>query len=288
MAARVAIEVVDLSKLGDFLNKFASATKQSIAGVVRQQAGLMLRDDNGNGIIKFTPPIGDQEAKERGDVVVRRDIHRVFLTRASAQEIAKRAKVRGLKQAFRDNNHGRILDLLNKTQPGTARVKGYKTKKGKQVSEYTQRRQVSSLNNNRLGFLTSVSEAPDRAVHKSRQTASKLVRRNRWSQLVLSKGAMTAYIEQIQKRVGTMKAGWRPAARALGISVPNFVANVERASGSVSIDLGGDNPSVTMINSTPRADRVAAGAIDFVRAGREDAMRTNLEKILSAQASKIR
>jgi hypothetical protein len=220
--------------------------------------------------------------------VVRRDIHRVFLTRASAQEIAKRAKVRGLKQAFRDNNHGRILDLLNKTQPGTARVKGYKTKTGKQVSEYTQRRQVSSLNNNRLGFLTSVSEAPDRAVHKSRQTASKLVRRNRWSQLVLSKGALTAYIEEIQKRVGTMKAGWRPAARALGISVPNFVANVERASGSVSIDLGGDNPSVTMINSTPRADRVAAGAIDFVRAGREDAMRTNLEKILSAQASKIR
>jgi hypothetical protein len=288
MAARVAIEVVDLSKLGDFLNKFAAATKQSIAGVVRQQAGLMLRDDNGNGIIKFTPPIGDQEAKERGDVVVRRDIHRVFLTRASAQEIAKRAKVRGLKQAFRDNNHGRILDLLNKTQPGTARVKGYKTKTGKQVSEYTQRRQVSSLNNNRLGFLTSVSEAPDRAVHKSRQTASKLVRRNRWSQLVLSKGALTAYIEEIQRRVGTMKAGWRPAARALGISVPNFVANVERASGSVKIDLGGDNPSVTMINSTPRADRVAAGAIDFVRAGREDAMRTNLEKILSAQASKIR
>jgi hypothetical protein len=287
MAAGVSVEV-DLSDLGDFLPKFAAATKQSIAEVVRQQAGLMLRDDNGNGIIKFTPPIGDQEAKERGDVVVRRDIHRVFLTRASAQEIAKRAKVRGLKQAFRDNNHGRILDLLNKTQPGTARVKGYKTKTGKQVSEYTQRRQVSSLNNNRLGFLTSVSEAPDRAVHKSRQTASKLVRRNRWSQLVLSKGALTGYIEEIQKRVGTMKAGWRPAARALGINVPNFVANVERASGSVKIELGGDNPSVTMINSTPRADRVAAGAIDFVRAGREDAMRTNLEKILSAQASKIR
>jgi hypothetical protein len=288
MAARVAIEVVDLSKLGDFLNKFASATKQSIAGVVRQQAGLMLRDDNGNGIIKFTPPIGGQEAKARGDVVVRRDIHRVFLTKDAAQAIADRANVRGFRQAFRTKNFARILDLLNKTQPGTARVKGYKTKTGKQVSEYTQRRQVSSLNNNRLGFLTSVAEAPDRAVHKSRQTASKLVRRNRWSQLVLSKGAMTAYIEQIQKRVGTMKAGWRPAARALGISVPNFVANVERASGSVSIDLGGDNPSVTMINSTPRADRVAAGAIDFVRAGREDAMRTNLEKILSAQASKIR
>jgi hypothetical protein len=286
MAAGVSVEV-DLSDLGDFLPKFAAATKQSIAEVVRQQARLMLRDDGGNGIIKFTPPVGEQEAKARGDAVVRRDIHRVFLTRASAQEIAKRAKVRGLKQAFRDNNHTKILDLLNKTQPGTARVRGYE-RNGKQVAGYTQRRQVSSLNNNRLGFLTSVAEAPDRSVHKSRQNANKQVRRNRWSQLVLSKGALTAYIAEIQKRVGTMKAGWRPAARALQLSVPNFVANVERASGSVSIDLGGDNPSVTMINSTPRADRVAAKAIDFVRAGREDAMRTNLEKILSAQASKIR
>jgi hypothetical protein len=286
MAAGVSVEV-DLSDLGDFLPKFAAATKQSIAEVVRQQARLMLRDDGGNGIIKFTPPVGEQEAKARGDAVVRRDIHRVFLTRASAQEIAKRAKVRGLKQAFRDNNHARILDLLNKTQPGTARVKGYE-RNGKQVAGYTQRRQVSSLNNNRLGFLTSVAEAPDRSVHKSRQNANKQVRRNRWSQLVLSKGALTTYIAEIQKRVGTMKAGWRPAARALQLSVPNFVANVERASGSVSIDLGGDNPSVTMVNSTPRANRVAAKAIDFVRAGREDAMRTNLEKILSAQASKIR
>ena len=285
MAAAVSVEV-DLSDLGDFLPKFASATKQSIAEVVRQQARLLLRDDGGNGLIKFTPPVGEQEAKARGDAAVRRDIHRVFLTRASAQEIAKRAKVRGLKQAFRDNNHTRILELLNKTQPGTARVKGY-VRNGKQVAAYTQKRQISSLNNNRLGFLTSVSEAPERAVHKSRQDANKHVRRNRWSQLVLSKGALTAYIAEIQKRVGTMKAGWLPAARALQLSVPSFVANVERASGSVKIELGGDNPSVTMINSTPRANRVAAKAIDFVRAGREDAMRTNLEKVLAAQASKM-
>jgi hypothetical protein len=285
MAAAVSVEV-DLSDLGDFLPKFAAATKQSIAEVVRQQARLLLRDDGGNGLIKFTPPVGEQEAKARGDAAVRRDIHRVFLTRASAQEIAKRAKVRGLKQAFRDNNHTRILELLNKTQPGTARVKGY-VRNGKQVAAYTQKRQISSLNNNRLGFLTSVSEAPERAVHKSRQDANKHVRRNRWSQLVLSKGALTAYIAEIQKRVGTMKAGWLPAARALQLSVPSFVANVERASGSVKIELGGDNPSVTMINSTPRANRVAAKAIDFVRAGREDAMRTNLEKVLAAQASKM-
>jgi len=287
MAAGVSVEV-DLSDLGDFLPKFAAATKQSIAEVVRQQARLMLRDDGGNGIIKFTPPIGDQDAKAKGDATVSRDINRVFLTKEAAQGIADRANARGLKQAFREKNQAKILSILNSTQAGTSRVKGYTTRSGKKVSEYTQRRQVSSLNDNRLGFLTSVAESPDRAVHKSRQDIGKRVRRERWSQVILKKNSLTDYIKEIQKRVGTMKAGWRPAARALQLSVPNFVANVERASGSVSIDLGGDNPSVTMINSTPRADRVAAGAIDFVRAGREDAMRTNLEKILSAQASKIR
>jgi hypothetical protein len=106
--------------------------------------------------------------------------------------------------------------------------------------------------------------------------------------LILKKNTLANYIKEIQKRVGTMKAGWRPAARKLGISVPSFVANVARASGDIKEELSGDNPSITMINSTPRANRVAAKAIDFVRAGREDAMRTNLEKILSAQASKIR
>jgi|688.fasta_scaffold248061_3 hypothetical protein len=285
MAAGVSIKV-DLSELGDFLPKFAQATRQSLAEVVRQQARLLLRDEGGNGIIKFTPPIGEQEAKAKGDATIRRDIHRVFLTRASALEIAKRSNVRGLKAAFRNNDHAKILDLLNKTQPGSVRVKGYE-RNGKQVAGYTQTRPVSSLNNNRLGFLSSVSEAPDRAVHKSRQDINKHVRRNRWSQLVLSKGALTAYISEIQKRVGTMKAGWRPAARALQLNVPSFVANVQRASGSVKIELGGDNPSVTMINSTPRADRVAAKAIDFVRAGREQAMKTNLEKILAVQASKL-
>jgi hypothetical protein len=285
MAAGVSVEV-DLSDLGDFLPRFAAATKQSIAQVVRQQARLMLRDESGNGIIKFTPPVGEQEAKARGDAMVRRDIHRVFLTRASALEIAKRAKVRGLKQAFRDNNHPRILELLNKTQPGTAKVRGYE-RNGKQVAGYTQRRQVSSLNNNRLGFLTSVSEAPDRAVHKARQDGNKNVRRNRWSQLVLSKGALTSYISEIQKRVGTMKAGWRPAARALQLNVPKFVADVQRASGDIKIQLEGENPSITLINSTPNASRVAARAIEFVRSGRESAMVANLEKVLAAQAAKI-
>jgi len=285
MAASVSVEV-DLSDLGDFLPKFAAATKQSIAQVVRQQARLMLRDESGNGIIKFTPPVGEQEAKARGDAMVRRDIHRVFLTRASALEIAKRAKVRGLKQAFRNNNHPRILELLNKTQPGTAKVRGYE-RNGKQVAGYTQRRQVSSLNNNRLGFLTSVSEAPDRAVHKARQDGNKNVRRNRWSQLVLSKGALTSYISEIQKRVGTMKAGWRPAARALQLNVPKFVADAQRASGDIKIQLEGDNPSITLINSTPNASRVAARAIEFVRSGRESAMMVNLEKVLAAQAAKI-
>lgn len=283
--AAVSVDV-DLSAFGDFVKKFTRATGRSVAEVVRQQARLLLRDRNGdNGIIKFTPPQGMDEAKAKGDAVVRRDIHRVFLTRANALEIAKRGGVRGIKQAFRDRNDARALDLLNRQQDGTVRVKGYKRGSGT-VSDYTQRRRVSSLSNNRLGYLSSVSDKPERAVHKSRQNSRKHVTRLQWSQLILSKGALTAYIEEIQKRVGTLKAGWRASAKALGLSLPPFINAVPRASGDISIKLDGDNPTIVMTNSTPNASRVMQKVLDFVTAGRDQAMATNLEKILEAQARK--
>lgn len=289
MPAAVSVEV-NLSQLGDFLPKFVRATQKSVAEVVKQQAKLMLRDENDNGLIKFTPPQGMTEAKQKGDALVRRDIHRVFLTKASALQIAGKAGVRGLRvalnRALKERNDAKVLELLNKKQSGTVRVKGY-TRNGKRVADYTQKRDVSGLNNNRLGYLTSVAEAPERSVHKSRQDARNQVRRNRWSQLVLSKGALSAYIEQIQKRVGTLKAGWRPAARALGLSLPPFINGVERVSGSVEIKLEGNNPSVTMVNAVPKADRLTRKAIDFVRQGRLQAMRTNLEKVLQAQAKEL-
>jgi hypothetical protein len=286
MAAAVTVDV-DLSKLGDFVQKFTAATGKSVAEVVRQQARLLLRSRNGdNGIIKFTPPQGMNDAKAKGDAMVRRDIHRVFLTRATALEIAKRGGVRGIKQAFRDRKDARVLELLNRQQDGTVRVKGYK-RGNTTVADYTQRRRVSSLNDNRLGYLSSVSDKPDRAVHKSRQNSRKHVTRMQWSQLVLSKGALTAYIEEIQKRVGTLKAGWREAAKALQVSLPTFINEVPRASGDISIKLEGDNPTIVMTNSTPNASRVMQKVLDFVTAGREDAMAANLDKILGAQVSKI-
>jgi hypothetical protein len=279
--------VVDLSKADDFFKKFLNATGKTAAEVVRQQAKLLLRSRNSdNGIIKFTPPQGMDEAKKRGDAAVRRDIHRVFVSKESIQEIAKRSKVRGLRQAFRNKDANKILQIVNNQQQGSVRVKGYRRKDGTRVADYTQQRQVSSLNNNRLGYISSVSDRPDRSVHKSRQDNRKHVRRRQWSQIVLDKPSLPNYIKEIQKRVGTLKAGWRKAAKELGVSLPPFVNAAPRGSGDISVKLGGENPTIVMTNSTPNASRVMQKVLDFVTAGRDQAMAANLEKILSAQASK--
>jgi hypothetical protein len=278
---------VDLSDFEALTPRFLEVTKKTLAEAVKQQAALMLRADNDEGLIKQTAPKGLQEAKKRGDTKVERDVRRVFLSRATAIAIADRAKAKGLKTAFRNKNHDNVLKILNEQMPGTVRVKGY-TRKGKQVAAYTKKVQVSALNNNRLGFLSSVADAPERSVHKSRQGRFKEVRRNRWSQLVLSKGALNAYIAEIKSRVGTLKAGWRPAAKQLGVSLPPFVNGVTKASGSVEIKLDGDNPTVTMTNTVPNIDRILTkDVLGFLQSGRETALQTYIERTMAAELQKI-
>lgn len=278
---------VDLSDFEALTPRFLEVTKKTLAEAVKQQAALMLRADNDEGLIKQTAPKGLQEAKKRGDVKVERDVRRVFLSRATAIAIADRAKVKGLKNAFRNKNNDNVLKILNGEMPGTVNVAGY-TRKGKQVSSYTQKRQVSSLNNNRLGFLSSVAETPERSVHKSRQGRFKEVRRNRWSQLVLSKGALNTYISEIKKRVGTLKAGWRPAAKRLGVSLPPFVNSVSKASGTIDLQLNGDQPTVTMTNTVPNIDRILTkDVLGFLKSGRETALQTFIERTLAAELSKV-
>jgi hypothetical protein len=225
-------------------------------------------------------------------VKVERDIRRVFLSRATATAIVDRAKVRGLKAGFnralKEGRHDDALKLLNGQTTGTVTVRGYTTRSGKKVAPYTQTREVSALNNNRLGFLKSVAAAPDRAVHKSRQGRFNEVRRARWSQLVLSKGSLSGYIEQIKKRVGILKAGWRPAAKQLGVNLPPFVNSAPKASGSIEMKLEGDNPTVTMSNKSPTIDRILTqDVLNFLKGGRETALKSYIEQTLRASLQKV-
>ena len=108
-----------------------------------------------------------------------------------------------------------------------------------------------------------------------------------WSQLVLDNGSLAQYIKARQRNVGTLKAGWRPAADALGITgLPKYVKNAPHANGSFSPDLEGDNPSVTLINSARTINRQLNSVLGRALEGRRIRMAADLKNKLAAALAK--
>lgn len=271
MAAAVSVEI-SLDELRKFVPKFVNATNLEISNEVRRQARLLVRDDGDNGLLAITPP----KTQEMGEKATARDINRVFVTASTIRSILKDSGQRGARPAFKrymtpgpDYSHAKALDFLNSQTPTSVEVRPYTTKSGKRVRSYTQTRQVSSLGDSRLGRLLFVDDAPSRAVHKSRKNTRGQVRQAAWTQLVMSQAKMTAYTNEVVKRVGLLKAGWGAAARAAGLDVnlPAFAArNAKQASGTGRFS--SSNPSniyVELSNTTPNASsKITKSAVNWL------------------------
>jgi hypothetical protein len=266
MAAVTA--TVDFKELGDLLPRLQKSFNAGLIKTVDQQARLLLRNENNASLIKFTPPRGLDEGKEIGNAAVSRDINRVFVSATTVRSVLKNSGARGARIAFRrytapgpDYSMARALDYLNKQTPTTVEVRPYTTKKGKRVKSYTQTRKLSDFGDNRLGRLSFADEGPSAYLHKSRKNARGRVNQAAWSMLVMKQSKLNSYIEQVQKRVGTVKAGWRFAARALGVSLPPYVNNAtNKANGSFKTSPASSGPWaaywVEMTNTTPRVDQM--------------------------------
>ena len=271
MAAAVSVEI-SLDELRKFVPKFVNATNLEISNEVRRQARLLVRDDGDNGLLAITPP----KTQEMCEKATARDINRVFVTASTIRSILKDSGQRGARPAFKrymtpgpDYSYAKALDFLNSQTPTSVEVRPYTTKNGKRVRSYTQTRQVSSLGDSRLGRLLFVDDAPSRAVHKSRKNTRGQVRQAAWTQLVMSQAKMTAYTNEVVKRVGLLKAGWGAAARAAGLDVnlPAFAArNAKQASGSGRFS--NSNPSniyVELSNTTPNASsKITKSAVNWL------------------------
>jgi hypothetical protein len=257
---------VDFKELGDLLPRLQKAFNAGIIKTVDREARLMLRNENQASLVKFTPPRGINEGKDIGDWAVNRDVNRVFVQRGTIAAILRRT--RGASSAFnryiRQGQYEEAKDFLNGQKQGSVQVAGY-TRNGKQVKGYTQKRSVSNLGDNRLGYISHIANEPSKMLHKSRRGSAGRVRREQWSQVVLRKPPLKQYIEQLQKRVGTMKAGWRFAAQALGVSLPPYVNSAtNKVNGSFATSSASSGPWaaywVEMINTTPRIDRMLTQA----------------------------
>jgi hypothetical protein len=280
MAAVTA--TVDFKELGDLLPRLQKAFNAGLIKTVDQQARLLIRNENKASLIKFTPPRGIDDGKDIGDYAVNRDIRRVFVNRGTISGILRRT--RGASAAFnryiRQGKYEEAKDFLNGQKQGSVQVAGY-TRKGKQVKGYSQTRSVSNLGDNRLGYISHIANEPSKMLHKSRRGSVGRVKRDQWSQVVLRKPPLKQYIEQIQKRVGTMKAGWRFAARALGVSLPPYVnAATNKTNGSFKWDSPGPTKySVEMTNTTPRVDKMLPqSTVDWLLGVRLNTMEESIRR----------
>jgi hypothetical protein len=294
----VAVELtVDVREFADMIPRLMRATGKSLSAVVKQQARLIVRgsgEGGDEGLIPYTPP---PKGQEQGKKAVERDINRVFLTAKLARSIMKSFGARGMVPAFnralKTQGAEAALNVLKWGKKEKVTVRQYTAlRKGRtvQIRGHTKRAHGngSALGIPALMTINSVSETPDPNIHKLRKTPSTgRVRKQQWSQLILQNGSLTAYIKQIQKRVGITKAGWRAAATALSVTMPSFVRDAPRASGSVRLDLENENPSVVMTNETPNLARSIQGVLDRTIAGRRMRMAADINRKLAAELSKL-
>jgi hypothetical protein len=259
-----------------------------------RQAALLVRDSNDNGLLSITPAPGIDKGKDIGDFTVSRDINKVFVTKAAILSVIKRSGIRGARAAFvgymKRNEGEEALKFLNGQKSASVQVSGY-TRNGKQVKAYTQTRSVSVLNDSRLGRLESISKNADPSVHKARRNSGGQVRRRQWSQLVESAPSLKNYKKAVMKNVGTLKAGWRAAARASGLSLsfPPYINATKRASGSGKNSFS--NPSnmyVELSNDTPNANRkITKDAIASVISTRQMSIQKALEYRMGKVAKEV-
>jgi hypothetical protein len=296
-----AVEItVDVSKFGRLIPQLANVTKRSLRSVVKQQAKLIIRGSGSGrdeGLIPYTPP---PKGQQQGENAVRRDISRVFGSLSNVKKILKYSNVRGAGTAFnryiREGDHEKAKALLNGTMQKNFRTKAHQRNQGGKtvrVRSYVQSRPTEiDLKSNRLGRVTDIIQALPAAgthpIHKSRQNNRKFVSRRQWSAVVLQSGTVAAYIKQKQKNVGTMKAGWVPAARNLGITgLPKFVARNFRNNGSFLNELDQESPAFTAINSTPGIGSSLRSVMARTLRGRVIRMKADIQNKLNAELGKL-
>ena len=283
MAAVSAI--IDFRELGDLFPRLQKAFSAGMVKTVDQQARLLVRNGDSASLLKFTPPRGIDGGKDIGDYAVARDVAKVFAQRGTITNILR--KTRGASTAFnryiKTGDYEKAKELLNGQVSGSVEVSGY-TRNGKQVKAYRQTRNISSLGDNRLGQIVHIANEPSKMLHKARRTSSGRVKREQFLQVVLRKPAYKQYLEMVQKRVGSMKAGWRFAAQALGVSLPPYVnAATKKNNGSFATSPGTVGPFapywVEMVNNTPNISKMLPkGTVDWLVGARLNTMEAAIAK----------
>lgn len=140
---------------------------------------------------------------------------------------------------------------------------------------------------NRLGVGNSrvVYEATAE-LHKSKRDAKGRIPKKTAPIIVLRGRTISALLNVIKGHVGKLKAGWMPAAKKLGVSVPPWISK-HATPGSVqdnSRRLG--NPSIMVSNNSVFGPQVEHKIVEYALEKRRGSMQKQLEALVNAATAK--
>ncbi len=117
----------------------------------------------------------------------------------------------------------------------------------------------------------------DRALHGSHRTKAGAVPGRPKKSFVIPNAAISNYTKERQKLVGFMKAGWKRALVALGVSLPAWVSRHDGANGSFEDRLNSSSPSFSMTNRSTGIPRFRS-LVAYAMRARVNAMKRDLDK----------
>ncbi len=249
---------IDRTAFAQAAKRLQAARRVSFQKLLRDQAKLFVRD-----LMKLTPPRGRNPISEtyndqrrRGEKRVTSDIARVFVPAASLKVI----------------EHPQNKELAE--QLGKAIRRGDL--------------QAVEVILQRMGIQGHVALEPDPAVHENARNSRGRVR-TRNPTFILRSNSLKRYIKRQVGHVGKAKAGWLPAANALGVETPQWISRHGGSTPGYISDQSSnpDQPSITVGNLVVYASSFHdINMIEVALRMREASMKTQTEKIIAGEIRK--
>lgn len=212
--------------------KWAVATRTDIAEALRIQAkrttGLVVRMTPPMKSLAALEPWGTQ--KRLGEAAVERDVKRLF---TPLDEVAGSIKNPALKERMEEAVAARDMPSVFALM-------------------------------NVLKMPQDVVRQPTEALHNRWRDNRGRVRRQRSRYLVISRGAVNAFVRMKKRLVGRAKGGWAAAANVLGVALPAWIKRHPEQGAILDEADKRDDPSITIRNTVSYMQRLEAD-VRFVR-----------------------
>lgn len=215
------VEAGELARYREGVKAVASATHRTATEVMREELKDLVLD-----LVQSTPPgvgKGLDQAREIGEAKVRRDIRRTFrpisTLRVMRNPLGSRLAMR-LQAAVRSGDTGLVDKILSA-----------------------------------MGFVgVRVIARADPALHQAARDDKGHVPEGFRSYIVLDEASVREFEEEMLKHVGRAKAGWEPAARALGVALPDWITRHETPGKFEDRTTDPNEPSFTISNGVEYGD----------------------------------